>query len=276
MAIPSPVVTVTGAEPLDLATVDPAATGGLTEAEADRRLPELRRELRELHDLMMAAESHGLLVILQGMDAAGKDVTIENVITAFNPQATRVKAFKKPAGEEAKHHYLRRASAAAPMLGEVVAFDRSYYEQLLPTEANGDVDGEALERRFAHARGFEGMLQEENTIVVKLFLHMSGEVQRERLEEREQDITQSWKLSAADWANREKMDVILAGYQAAMNATATGDCPWYVVPADHRWHHNVRAAEILIERLSPYRGEWERRRDEVGEENRREAQATRR
>lgn len=268
-------VTVTGERPVSLVDIDPGATSSLTEAEADRRLAALQGELRELHDLMMAAESHAVLLILQGMDASGKDVTIENVHAAFNPQAARVKAFKAPVGDEAKHHFLWRADLLTPMFGEVVTFDRSYYEQAMPEDLQGDVSGEALEGRFGHINAFERLLTDEGPIVVKVFLHVGKEVQAKRLEERQGDIAAAWKISGADWAKRQQSDAYMAAYDTILNSCATPDAPWYVVPANHRWFHNAAIAQLLVDRLQPYRADWERARQEVGEANRREAEAAR-
>lgn len=271
----SPVVSVTGEQRFSLEDVASDATVSKTEGEADRALEDMRGELRELHDLMMAAESHSMLIVLQGMDAAGKDVTIEAVHGAFNPQAARVKAFKPPAGEEAKHHFLWRADLATPMIGEVVTFDRSYYEQAMPDDLGGEVSGEQQVRRFEHIRAFERMLDDAGTIVIKIFLHVGNETQAERLEERQQDIRQAWKLSASDWIDRRDWDRYMEAYDTVISATASEACPWYVVPADQRWSHNVAVADLILDRLRPYREDWERRRREIGEENREEAEEAR-
>jgi PPK2 family polyphosphate:nucleotide phosphotransferase len=249
--------------------------GGLTEGEADARLAGLQAELRDLHDLMMAAETHGLLLVLQGMDAAGKDVTIENVHGALNPQAARVKAFKPPSDEESKHHFLWRADAATPMRGEAVTFDRSYYEQAMPPGLGGDVEGDALERRFAHINAFEHMLVDEGIIIVKILLHVGSETQEQRLEERQQEIGQAWKLSASDWIDRRDWDAYMAAYERLVNACGTTHAPWYVVPANHRWYHNYAVASLVADRLRPYREEWLDRRREIGQRNRQEAREAR-
>lgn len=275
MTIERTAVAVSGEHHVSLADINPGSTGSLTEQEADHRLKMLRTELRELHDLMMAAETHALLIILQGMDAAGKDVTIENVHAAFNSQAARVKAFKKPAGEETKHHFLWRADLAMPMLGEVVTFDRSYYEQAMPEALSGDVSGERLERRFAHINAFEQMLMDEGTIIVKIFLHVGKDTQARRLEERQGEIAEAWKLSDSDWLKRRDWDAYMAAYETIVNACATPEIPWYVVPADHRWYHNVAVAHLLVERLRPYRQGWEHTRRQTGQENQREAMEAR-
>ncbi len=264
-------LTLSGDEGFHLSDSESGSTSGLTEEEGSDELDTLRRELRDLHDLMMAAETHGVLVLLQGMDAAGKDVTIENVHTASNPQAARVKAFKPPSSEEEKHHFLRRAAVAVPMRGEIVAFDRSYYEEAVPEDVGGDVSGDALERRFRHIRAFEDMLDDEGIIVIKLLLHVDKDVQRERLEERQNDIRHGWKLSASDWQKREQWDEMMMAYEAMVNATATTYAPWYVVPSDHHWYRNLCAARIIVDRMRPFREKWEETRNEIGRQNQLEA-----
>jgi len=268
-------VTISGEQYKALADIDPGATGSLTEQEADHHLKVLHAELRELHDLMMAAQTHALLIVLQGMDAAGKDVTIENIHAAFNPRAARVKAFKKPAGEETKHHFLWRADVATPMLGEAVTFDRSYYEQAMPDSLSGDISGERLERRFAHINAFERMLMDEGIIVVKIFLHVDKDSQAQRLEERQDHIAEAWKLSDSDWLKRQDWNAYMDAYERIVNACATPDIPWYVVPADQHWYSNATVAHILVERLGPYREGWEQTRHQIGEEHQREAMEAR-
>ncbi len=264
-------VTISGEQRVSLADIDPGSTDSLTEQEADRHLKDLQAELRELHDLMMAAQTHGLLIVLEGMDAAGKDVTIENVHAAFNPRAARVKAFKKPAGEETKHHFLWRADLATPMVGEAVTFDRSYHEQAMPESLSGEVSGERLERRFAHINAFERLLMDEGIIVVKIFLHVGKDSQAQRLEERQDHVAEAWKLSDSDWLKRQDWDAYMEAYETLINACATPDIPWYVVPADQRWYHNAAVAQLLVERLRPYREGWEQTRRQIGEEHQREA-----
>jgi PPK2 family polyphosphate:nucleotide phosphotransferase len=269
------ITTVTGERAVRLADIEPAGTGTLSEAEADRLLAELSAELRELHDLMMATETHGLLVILQGVDAAGKDVTLENVGAAFNPRAFLVKAFSEPTEEEAKHHFLWRGSAATPMAGQVVMFDRSYYEQALPEDLQGEVSGERRQRRFEHILAFERMLRDEGIIVVKVFLHIDRETQEQRLLERQEDVQMAWKVSATDWEKHRQWDSLIAAYDEAINATATPELPWYVVPANHRWYHNAAIAQVIAGRLREHRAEWEAGRRRIGEEKQEQAREAR-
>lgn len=270
-----PVTKITGEQRVSLGDIDPASTGGVSKEMADARFEELRQELRELHDLMMAAETHALLLVLEGMDAAGKDVTIENVHGAFNPQMARVTSFSAPVGEETQHHFLWRADLALPAFGEVGTFDRAYHEEALPKDLEGDVSGDALERRYGHIANFERLLTDEGTIVVKVFLHIGKETQRKRLEERQEDIQMAWKISDSDWLKRDKWDEYMQGFEDMMNGTATPEAPWYVVPAEHRWYHNPAVAQILVDRMRPHREAWEQKRREIGEQNREEARKAR-
>lgn len=270
------VTTITGQQPVSLANIDPGDTAGIQEADANEKLWELHQELRELHDLMMAAETHGLLIVLQGMDAAGKDVTIENVFSAFNPQAVRVKAFKKPAGEEAKHHFLWRADAATPMYGETVIFDRSYYEQVIQPRIEGGLSEDGMRLREEHITAFERILSESGIILVKVFLHVGKDEQKTRLEERQNDVDMAWKISGSDWSDRERWDDYMRAYEATFTACATQENPWHIVPANNRWFHNLLVAQLLADRLRPFEARWQDARRARGEENQREAEAARR
>ena len=267
---------ITGAHHVSLGSNDSSSIGGITEQEADTQLESICGELRELHELMMAAETHALLVILQGMDASGKDVTIENVFREMNPQAFRVKGFKSPAGEEAKHHFLWRADAALPMFGEAVIFDRSYYEQAIRPRVEGELPEADIRKRHEHINAFERILAESGTIIVKIFLNVGKDVQEERLEERQNDIRKAWKISGSDWEDRAQWDEFMQAYETTLNACASPDIPWYLVPADHQWFHNVTVGRILLDHLRPFRDKWEDARRKTGEQNQKEAKATRR
>jgi PPK2 family polyphosphate:nucleotide phosphotransferase len=266
---------IVGKRSTRLAEIDPGDHGGLTEEEGKARLDALRVELRELQELMFAASCNGILVILQGMDAAGKDVTIGNVFALADPASCRVAAFKEPTPEEEAHHFLWRADRVTPALGELVIFDRSYYEQAILPRVYGDETKAEIERRHGHIVAFERLLRDAGTIVMKFFLHVSDEEQRKRLEERQGNRETAWKISARDWEARENWDAYMAAYDATMHATATRDAPWYIVPADAQWFHNLAVAEALVERLRRERERWVRERDRRGKENRRDAEAAR-
>jgi PPK2 family polyphosphate:nucleotide phosphotransferase len=262
---------VNGSQQVRLGDIDPAADGGLMEEEANRRLEALTGELRELQELVYAAGTHGLLIILQGMDAAGKDVTIADVFGAANPQSARVKEFKPPTPDEAQHDFLWRAHLAVPARGELVIFDRSYYEQVLTPRVDGSLSPDALRRRFGHINGFEQLLSNEGIIIVKLFLHVSNEEQERRLRERQDNVETAWKISADDWQKRESWAAYMQAYEVTINGCATEAVPWYVIPADHQWFHNLAVADTLVARLRPYRDAWIEARNRRGETERADA-----
>ena len=266
---------VTGADRIRLHDIDPTMDAGLDQADAERRLAALNAELLDLQELMYAAERNAVLVVLQGMDASGKDVTIRHVLSATNVQASRVRAFKPMSDEEAAHDFLWRAHIHTPALGQFVIFDRSYYEQVLMPQIDGDLPQDAIQRRFAHIRNFEHLLVDHGTIVLKFFLHVSNAEQERRLKEREENDDSAWNLSGKDWAARRDWDKFMAAYDKLINACATDDAPWYVVPADHEWFHNLAVAEAVVARLRPYRDDWIRERLQRGEENRAQARQAR-
>ncbi len=268
--------------PIDLGSVSTTGDDDLTEDDAGREFAALTTELRDLQELMYAASTHALLVVLQGMDASGKDVTIGNVFSAANPQAAQVFSFSKRSEEDEAHHLLWRASTETPALGELTVFDRSYYEGpivALVERATGDGDSDdasdpgddPVERDLAHIRNFERLLTDHGTIVVKVFLHVSAEEQGRRLTERQENPETAWKISARDWQARRRWPAYMAAYGHVIAATATPEAPWWVVPADRQWFHDLSVARLLADRLRPYRRIWEEARERLGEEKAAEA-----
>ncbi|MDQ3514732.1 MAG: polyphosphate kinase 2 family protein [Chloroflexota bacterium] len=282
--------------PLDLGSVSTTGDESLTEDDAGWEFAALTTELRDLQELMYAASTNALLVVLQGMDASGKDVTIGNVFSAANPQAAQVFSFSKRSEEDEAHHLLWRASTETPALGELTVFDRSYYEVPIialvdratenddveddsgnddPGErgAAGDRDpgDDPVERDLAHIRNFERLLTDHGTIVVKVFLHVSAGEQGRRLTERQENPETAWKISARDWQARRRWPAYMAAYGHVIAATATPEAPWWVVPADRQWFHDLAVARLLADRLRPYRRSWEEARERLGEEKAAEA-----
>ena len=262
---------IDGSRRVPLDEVDPAADGGLTQEEAEHRLEALTAELRELQELMFAAEANGVLVILQGMDAAGKDVTIQHVFRSATAEAIRVKHFKEPTEIEAAHDIFWRAHKETPAKGELVIFDRSYYEQLVTPQLDGEGDTDELDRLHDDVRAFERLLRNGGTVLVKCFLHVSNEEQEQRLVERMENLEEAWKVSANDWTARDKWDDYIRAYEATMNATAEPEAAWYVIPSDHQWFHNLVIAEILVERLREHREAWLEAREALAREKQAEA-----
>jgi PPK2 family polyphosphate:nucleotide phosphotransferase len=195
----------------------------------------------------LASESRrSVLVILQAMDAAGKDGTIRNVFGPLNAIGVRVSNFKAPAGEELEHDYLWRVHAHTPARGEIGVWNRSHYEDVLVVRVKSIVPKERWERRYRHIREFERMLGDEGTRVVKINLHISSDEQRERLQARIDDPTKRWKFRMGDLEDRALWPEFMKAYEAAISETSTDDAPWYVVPADRKWVRNLAVAHILL------------------------------
>ena len=237
-------------QPPGLGGRDPADRLGLADKAAGRaRLAELVDELDGLHSRLWAEASRSVLLVLQGLDASGKDGTIRKVLTGINPQGVRIVSFKAPDDQERAQDYLWRVHAQCPPRGLVGVFNRSHYEDVVAALLVGAVDEDACARRYRHLREFERMLVDEGTAVVKVFLHISPGEQRERFQARLTDPTKVWKFKRGDLDVRERWDEYLATYERAITETSTEWAPWYVVPADHKWVRNVAVASLLVEVL---------------------------
>lgn len=217
--------------------------------DAEEMLEELIAELAVLHDRLWAEATRSLLLVLQGMDASGKDGTIRKVFTGVNPQGCRVTSFKQPTGHELAHDYLWRVHEACPARGEIGIWNRSHYEDLVTVKVLGLVPPEAVARRARHVREFERMLTDEGTAVVKVFLQISKDEQRARLQSRLDDPEKNWKFQSSDLAVRDRWDDFMAAYDEAITETSTEWAPWYVVPANHKYVRNVAVAKLLVEKL---------------------------
>jgi PPK2 family polyphosphate:nucleotide phosphotransferase len=240
------------------------------EQEAQERMSEDARELARYQDLLMAHQTHGLLVLLQGMDAGGKDEAIRHVLSATNPQGCRAEAFKEPTAQEAAHGFLWRAMGAAPARGQIVVFNRSYYEQVVTERVHpgrierrglpAGMSGEALwEARFGQINAFERYLSENNLHVLKFFLHVSGEEQRLRLLERLDRPDKRWMFSPSDIEERAHWGAYMSAYEQAFVHTSTDHAPWHVIPADRRWFGRAAVASVILATLkSLHRGGYPR------------------
>jgi PPK2 family polyphosphate:nucleotide phosphotransferase len=237
---------------VDLATLDPGSTSGAPGGRADTEaaLPALHEELADLQDRLWAEARQSLLVVLQGMDAAGKDGTISHVFRGVNPQGTRVASFKQPTTLELAHDFLWRVHQATPRAGELAIFNRSHYEDVLITRVHGLVPEATWKARYALINSFEALLADGGTTVVKLFLHISKGEQRKRFDARLSQPTKRWKFQPADLAERERWDDYQLAYADAIGATATDDARWYVIPANHKWYRNWAVSCVLIDTLT--------------------------
>jgi PPK2 family polyphosphate:nucleotide phosphotransferase len=241
--------------PADLARRDPAdRLGFASKVEGRARTEELRQELDELHDRLWAEARRGLVLVLQGMDASGKDGAIRKVLSGLNPQGCSVVNFKAPTAIDLAHDYLWRVHAAEPARGILGVWNRSHYEDVVSARVIGVVDDDRCRKRFRHIREFERLLCDEGFTMVKVFLHLSKDEQRARLQARIDDPRKNWKFRRADLETRAHWDEYQERYEVAITETSTEWSPWYVVPADRKWVRDVAVASLLVHvlgRLDP-------------------------
>ena len=234
-----------------LADRDPADTSGAPgDKKATRKaLDGLTDQLLGLQDRLYAESQRTLLVVLQAMDAGGKDGTVKHVFRGTNPQGVRVTSFKQPTPEELAHDFLWRVHHAVPPHGYIGIFNRSHYEDVLVARVHRLVDESVVQGRYRHINHFETLLQDANTRVITLFLHISRDEQADRLRKRLDDPTKRWKFNPGDLAERARWDAYMAAYEEAIARTSTEDAPWYIVPADRKWYRNWAVSRIVIETL---------------------------
>ncbi len=217
-------------------------------------------KLAELQDKLYADGREGVLIVLQAMDAAGKDSTIKHVMGAVNPQGVDVVSFKQPCKEELAHDYLWRAARVLPERGKMAIFNRSYYEDVLVVKVHQMQKGyrmaprviedkDLFKKRYRQIRHFEEFLYENSYRVVKIFLNVSKDKQKERFLERIDDQAKNWKFSSSDLAERAHWDEYQKAYEDAINATAAKNAPWYVVPADQKWYARYLISQIVVDTL---------------------------
>jgi PPK2 family polyphosphate:nucleotide phosphotransferase len=236
--------------PARLSERDPADRLGLGEKEDGKELlSELLEELQRLQTRLYAEDRRSVLLVLQGIDASGKDGTIRSVFTGVNPQGCRVVSFKAPSAVELAHDFLWRIHAALPARGEIGIFNRSHYEDIVTVRLLELAPEEVWRARGEHVRAFERLLVAEGTTVLKCFLHISKDEQRSRFEERLEDPEKRWKFNADDLKLRERWDEVMLAYDEALTDTSTEWAPWHVIPADRNWVRNVAMASLLIETL---------------------------
>jgi len=211
-----------------------------------RELAKLTARLAELQELLYAEHKHAVLIVLQGMDSAGKDGTIRRVFEGVNPQGVRVASFKVPTTPERDHDFLWRIHPQVPALGEMVLFNRSHYEDVLVPRVLHTISPRAWERRCREINEFERMLCDEGTTVLKFFLHISHGEQKRRFKERLRDPTKHWKFRSADLVDRRKWDAFQRAYEGVLSKTSTAWAPWSVVPSDHKWFRDLVVSERIV------------------------------
>ena len=207
------------------------------------------RRMAELQERLYAEHRQSLLIVLQAMDAGGKDGTIKHVMSGLNPQSCRVASFKKPAGLEAERDFLWRIHRVTPAQGEIVIFNRSHYEDVLVVRVHKLVPKDEWKQRYRQINNFEQHLVENATHILKFFLHISKQEQRERLQERLDNPDKHWKISLADFKERERWDDYEEAFSDALQRCSTEWAPWYVIPANRKWFRNWAVARIIVDKL---------------------------
>lgn len=222
--------------------------GGLTKEEGQAKTAELAEELAEWQERLYAEGKQSLLLVLQARDAAGKDGAVKKVIGAFNPAGVQIANFKQPSAEELSHDFLWRIHQKAPAKGYVGVFNRSHYEDVLVTRVYDMIDDQTARSRLEHIRNFEALLTDSGTRIVKVYLHISQDEQKERLQARLDESGKNWKFNPGDLKDRENWDKFTDAYEDALT-TSTDAAPWYVVPSDRKWYRDLVLSRILLDAL---------------------------
>lgn len=247
-------------------------SGAKIKEHAKRMLEDNLKELREAQELFYADNRYSVLVVLQAMDAAGKDGTIKHVMSGVNPQGCQVFSFKHPSAEEIDHNFLWRYMQCLPERGRIGIFNRSYYEDVLIVKVHPEIlaaqplprktfDNRFWRERYEDINAFERHLVRNGTIILKFFLHVSKDVQKERFLERIERPEKNWKFSMADVTERARWTDYQRAYEDALNATSTPEAPWYVIPADHKWVTRSIVAEVLTTTIRSLKPRYPRMTD---------------
>jgi polyphosphate:nucleotide phosphotransferase, PPK2 family len=234
---------------VDLSKIDPADEHGWRKDEAAVETERQMARLADLQDRFWAEAKRSVLVVLQGIDAAGKDGTIQKVMEAFNPQGCAVTSFKVPTPEELAHDYLWRVHQRVPAKGEIGIFNRSHYEDVLVVRVHNIVPRDVWSGRYREINEFERQLTDNGTTIVKFFLYIDRDEQRQRIQDRFDDPTKRWKFKMGDLEERKLWDDYNAAFDEALTKTSTDWAPWYVIPANHKWFRNLAVSSILAETI---------------------------
>ena len=232
-----------------LSAWNPAEDGGFDKKETRKATAKIIEEIDDLQCRLYAESKQALLVVLQAIDAGGKDGTIRRVFGPINPQGMRVTSFKKPTELERSHDFLWRIHRAVPPLGHIGLFNRSHYEDVLVVRVRKLAPPEIWKARYDHINAFERMLRDHGTRVVKFFLYISRDEQRDRMQRRLDDPGRNWKFSEADLEERKHWDDYMAAFEDALSRCSTADAPWYVVPANRKWFRDHLVATVLRDTL---------------------------
>jgi PPK2 family polyphosphate:nucleotide phosphotransferase len=236
---------------LQLKKIDPADHEGFTHhKQVAAPLKTLLNRMVELQAKLYAEKGHSLLIVLQGLDAAGKDGVVRHVLTGLNPEGVKVAAFKQPTSEEKAHDFLWRVHPHAPAKGEIAIFNRSHYEDVLVARVHKLVPPAVWKPRYDLINEFEHLLAaENNTTILKFFLHISPDEQLARFKVRLDEPDREWKISNSDYSERELWDAYTAAFEEAIERTSTKEAPWFIIPSDHKWFRDLAISQIIIRTL---------------------------
>jgi PPK2 family polyphosphate:nucleotide phosphotransferase len=239
---------------LNLDTCDPDDTGEYKKTDQGKEKAkavtvQLIGRLEELQERLYANGDRAVLIVLQGMDTSGKDGTIKHVMSGVNPQGCKVVSFKAPSSEELDHDFLWRVHQKAPSHGQIGIFNRSHYEDVLITRVHGWVSDKVVKQRFNQITEFEELLHESGTAILKFFLHISKDEQKERLEERIRDPEKRWKFNEGDLEERKLWKKYMEAFENVLAATSSAHAPWYIVPANRKWYRNLVVADRVVSAL---------------------------
>jgi PPK2 family polyphosphate:nucleotide phosphotransferase len=232
-----------------LKNINPASTHGVAKADAAELLANNLKRLSVLQYMLYAEAKRSLLVVLQGIDAGGKDGTIRHVMSGLNPQGVTVTPFKVPEGEEKKHDYLWRVHKAIPMYGDIGIFNRSHYEEVLVVRVHNLVPKSKWSERYGQINEFERMLSDNGVTILKFLLYISKDEQAKRFRERLDDKEKNWKFSADDVKERGYWDQYIDAYDEMLEKCSSEYAPWYVIPANRKWFRNVAVSQIIVDAL---------------------------
>jgi PPK2 family polyphosphate:nucleotide phosphotransferase len=234
---------------VDLGAIDPSETNGVKRNQADERTLADEEHIMSLQEALHAEGKRSALIVLQGMDTSGKDGTVRYALRGLNPQGVRIVSFKAPTPSERRHDFLWRMKRQLPRPGEIVIFNRSHYEDVLIAKVRDLAPPDVIDNRYAIINRFEADIVKHGTVLIKLFLHISEDEQRDRLLARLKDPDKHWKFSGNDISERPLWDDYQAAYSAAIGRCSTAGAPWYVVPANRKWYRNWAVSQLLIETM---------------------------
>ncbi len=239
------------------------AKGGQTAVK--KELKDLRKKLIQLQQLLYAENKHKVLIVLQAMDSGGKDGTIRSIFKGVNPQGVKLASFKVPTELERSHDYLWRIHQKTPASGEIVLFNRSHYEDVLVVRVHDLVPESKWKKRYQQINDFEDLLVEEGTTILKFFLCISKDEQKQRFIERIEDPEKQWKFNPNDIEERQFWDAYMQAYQDVLDKTSTKSAPWYVIPANHNWNRDLVISRIIVDKLKELKMNYPQPVENIGQ-----------